>query len=70
MRDGSGDRDGAISTTAGWSVYQCANGCMHVRLNQVTLTFSAGEFAQLAQMIGDAYVRLCVRAAVATARPH
>jgi hypothetical protein len=35
------------------------------RLNHVTLTFSAGEFAQLVKPIGDAYVRLAVRAVVA-----
>jgi len=41
-----------------------------VRLQNVTLTFSPGEFAQLVEMMGDAYVRLGVRAAVATLGPH
>jgi hypothetical protein len=52
-------------------VYQCTNGCVHVRLQpHVTLTFSPREFAQLVEMLGDAYVRLGVRAAVATIRPR
>jgi len=54
----------------GWAVYQCVNGCVHVRLNGVMLTFTDEEFAQLAQLIGDAYVRLSVRAAVANVTAH
>jgi hypothetical protein len=43
---------------------------VHVRLQNVTLTFSPREFAQLVEMVGDAYVRLGVRAAVSSVRPH
>jgi hypothetical protein len=43
---------------------------VHVRLNSVTLTFTHEEFAELAHLIGDAYVRLSVRAAVANATSH
>jgi hypothetical protein len=60
----------ALSRRAKWAVYQCTNGCVHVRLQNVTLTFSPAEFAQLVEMMGDAYVRLGVRAAVATVGPH
>lgn len=56
-------------TAAEWAVYHCVNGCVHVRLRNVTLTFSPCEFAQLAEPIGEAYVRLGVRAAVANV-PH
>lgn len=70
MDDGDERRNEALSKTAAWAVYQCVSGCIHVRLNYVTLTFSGGEFAQLAQLIGDAYVRLGVRAAVAGIGPH
>jgi hypothetical protein len=43
---------------------------VHVRLQNLTLTFSAGEFAQLVKLVGDAYGRLGVRAAVSTIGPH
>jgi hypothetical protein len=59
-----------LSTSASWAVYQCVNGCVHVRLNHLTLTFSAGEFDQLVKLLGDAFVRLGVRAAVAGAGTH
>ena len=60
----------ALSRRAKWAVYQCAIGCVHLRLQNVTLTFSPGEFAQLVETMGDAYVRLGERAAVATLGPH
>ena len=53
-----------------WAVYQCVNGCVHLRLEHLTLTFSAREFAQLVGLLGEAYVRLGVRAAVGTAGAH
>ena len=70
MNDADGPRHEVLSSAPKWAVYQCANGCMHVQLQNVTLTFSPGEFAQLVEMMGDAYVRLGVRAAVATLGPH
>jgi len=36
-----------------WAVYQCVNGCVHVRLQHVTLTFSPCEFTQLAHCSTD-----------------
>ncbi|MBI2189631.1 MAG: hypothetical protein HYU37_21310 [Acidobacteria bacterium] len=60
----------ALSRRAKWAVYQCPKGCVHVRLQNVTLTLSPCEFAQFVEMLGDAYVRLGVRAAVATLRPQ
>lgn len=70
MHESRNERDEAPAETHGWAVYQCANGCVHLRLNHVTLTFSAGEFAQLAQLIGDAYVRLGGLAAGAKVTSH
>ena len=70
MQDGPERGDEALSKTAGWAVYQCVNGCVHVRLQHVTLTFNPCEFAQLVKLVGEAFVRLGVRAAVANARPH
>jgi len=70
MKDAHGPRHEALSETPKWGVYQCTTGCVHVRLQNITLTFSPGEFAQLVEMLGDAYVRLGVRAAVATIRPQ
>lgn len=58
------------STAAEWAVYQCVNGCVHVRLQHVTLTFSPCEFTQLAQLVDEACVRLGLRTAVAAVRPH
>jgi hypothetical protein len=66
MDDVPAFRNEALSATATGAVYQCANGCVHVRLRQVTLTFSACEFAELVELLGEAYVRLCVRTAGAT----
>jgi len=60
----------ALSTMSEWAVYQCVNGCVHLRLEHLTLTFSAREFAQLVGLLGEAYVRLGVRAAVGTAGYH
>ena len=70
MNDADGPRHEVLARGPKWAVYKCANGCMHVRLQNVTLTFSPDEFAQLVEMMGDAYVRLGVRAAVATLGPH
>jgi len=72
MNDAHESGDAALSRRAKWAVYQCTNGCVHVRLQNVTLTFSQREYAQLVEMLGDAYVRLEVRAAAATIgrEPH
>jgi hypothetical protein len=59
-----------LSRNARWRVYQCANGCVHVHLQNVTLTLRTEEFAQLVQLVGDAYVRLGVRTAISAIRPH
>jgi len=60
----------ALSRTAEWAVYQCVNGCVHLRLQHLSLTFSACEFAQFVKLVGDAYARLVVRDAVAYVGPH
>lgn len=52
------------------AVYQSVNGCVHPRFRNVTVTFTSPEFAAFAQLIGEAYVRLGVGAAVAAAGPH
>jgi len=59
-----------LSRTPEWAVYQCVNGCVHLRLQHLTLTFSACEFAQLVSLLGEAYVRLGVGAAVAAVGSH
>jgi hypothetical protein len=58
------------SRTPGWAVYQCVNGCVHVRLSSVRLTFTHGEFAERARLIGDASVQLSGHAAVANVTSH
>lgn len=70
MHDAPEHGDETLSKMASWAVYQCVNGCVHVRLQNLTLTFSACEFAQLVKLLGDAYVRLGVRSAVANIGPH
>jgi hypothetical protein len=60
----------ALAETPRWAVHQCATGYVHLRLERQTLTFSAAEFAQLVQLVGDAYVRLAVRATAASIIPH
>jgi hypothetical protein len=32
-------------------VYQCPNGCVHIRMDNITLSFSQSEFAQFAHLI-------------------
>lgn len=59
-----------LSRTCQWAVCQCGDGCLHVRLNHVTLTFTPREFGELVQLLGDAFVRLQVRAVVADAGSH
>lgn len=59
-----------LSSHTEWAVYQCAHGCLHVRLKNLTLTFSALEFHDLVRLLGDAYVRLSVRETVRYFGPH
>ena len=59
-----------LSKTAEWAVYRCVNGCVHLRLQHLTLTFSTCEFAQLVELLGEAYARLVVRDAVAYVGSH
>lgn len=70
MNDGHERGNETLSRTPEWAVYQCVNGCVHLRLQHLTLTFSACEFAELVKLVADAYVRLGVRAAVANVGPH
>ena len=70
MNDAHDRGDETLSATAEWAVYQCVSGCVHLRLQHLTLTFSASEFAQLVSLVGEAYVRLGVRTAVGTAAHH
>jgi hypothetical protein len=60
----------ALKETPRWAVYQCVNGCLHLRLERQTLTFSAPEFAELVQLLGDASLRLAVRATAIGIVPH
>ena len=53
-----------------WAVYQCPHGCVHVRIDNVTLTFDEPEFHRLVHLLGDAYVRLATRKVVMQTRPH
>jgi hypothetical protein len=61
---------GGPSMANEWAVYQCANGCVHVRLQHVTLTFSPCEFTQLAHLFAEACIRLGLRPGVAPVRAH
>jgi hypothetical protein len=70
MNDGRQSQHEHHSTAAEWAVYQCVNGCVHVRLQHVTLTFSPCEFTQLAQLFDEARNRLGLRPAAAAVRPH
>lgn len=65
---GNNNANETLARTPRWAVYQCVNGCVHVRLERQTLTFSAPEFAELVQLMGDAYVRLAIRSAVGVVR--
>ena len=42
----------------GWAVYQCAHGCVHVRIDDVTLTFERPDFERLVRMLREAQHRL------------
>jgi hypothetical protein len=53
-----------------WAIYQCRNGCVHVRLQHVTLSFSPCEFSQLAALFEQACVRLGLPSGGATTQPH
>jgi hypothetical protein len=70
MHDQPERQDEALSADLGWAVYQCVNGCVHLRFQNLTLTFAPPEFAMFAQLVGEAYVRLGVRSAVAAVGPH
>jgi len=70
MRDAHDIGHDPLSRRAKWTVHQCSDGCVHIRLQNVTLTFSPRDFAQLVEMLGDAYVRLGVRATVASLAPQ
>ena len=59
----------AAADAGDWAVYQCAHGCVHVRINNVRLTFNQPEFHRLVQLLGDAYVRLATRQVVMQ-QPH
>lgn len=63
-------KGGGPSTASEWAVYQCANGCLHVRLQHVTLTFSPSEFTQLTHLFHDACTRLGLRPGIASVRAH
>ena len=62
--------DGELSNRAGWAVYQSSHGCVHLRLGNLTLTFSAAELHDLVRLLCDAYVRLSVREAVKAFGTH
>jgi hypothetical protein len=70
MHDESDSTEATLSRKSRWAVYQCAQGGVHVRLQNVTLTLTPREFTRLVEMLGDAYVRMGVRAAIATIREH
>jgi hypothetical protein len=71
MSDGTKTRhDEAVAENDEWCVYQCPHGCVHVRLNNVTLTFTEPDFQRLVHLLRDAFVRLSVRDAARQVRPH
>jgi hypothetical protein len=41
-----------------WSVYQCAHGCVHVRIDHVTLTFNEPDFHRFVKMLGEPHARV------------
>jgi hypothetical protein len=55
----------ALAQTPRWAVGHCVNGCVHVRLERLTLTLSAPALAELVQLLGEAYVRLAIGSAAA-----
>lgn len=59
-----------LAREAGLAVYQCGHGLLHLRVNRVTLTLEPEEFGRLATLVGEAAVRLGVRAAVRTCATH
>jgi hypothetical protein len=63
-------KDEILSASPSWAVSQCRNGCVHLQCQHLTMTFTPSEFARFAQLIGEAYVRLGVRAAVAAGSAH
>lgn len=59
-----------LAHEAGLAVYQCGHGLLHLRVNRVTLTLDPEEFSRLAALVGEASIRLGVRAAVRTCAAH
>ncbi len=41
-----------------WCVYQWPHGCLHLRLNNLTPTFTVEEFQRLTHLLADASARL------------
>lgn len=52
------------------SVHRCPNGCMHVRVHNVTLTFTEPEFHRLAHLLAMASVRLAAGDPLSHVRPN
>ncbi len=43
-----------------WAIHRWANGCIHLRMQHLTLTFSPGEFAQFARLVCAASVQFAL----------
>jgi len=56
----SGDSE-TLAREAELAIYQCGHGLLHLRVNRVTLTLKPEEFARLAMVVGEAYMRLGTR---------
>lgn len=52
---------------ADWEVYRCPSGCVHLRLQHVTLSFDEDEFGDFARLVQMASLRFQAQAAPA---PH
>ena len=52
------------------SVHRCAHGCLHVAINNVTLTFTEPEFQHLVHLLAEAAIRLATGSPLPHVRPH
>lgn len=52
------------------SVHRCPHGCLHVAINNVTLTFTEPEFQHLVHLLAEASLRLATCSPLTRVRPH
>ncbi len=65
----SGDSE-TLAREARLAIHQCGHGLLHLRVNRVTLTLTPEEFARLAMVVGEAYMRLGTRESVQPYEAH